>query len=76
ARNIQAGQWLTISSPRGRVRMQARISGVVRPGVVRLAWGWGEVNPEWNVNNLTDDHRRDPVTGTPSSRSFMCRIDT
>jgi anaerobic selenocysteine-containing dehydrogenase len=75
-RNIAAGQWLTVSSPRGQIRMKARISEAVHPGVVRIAWGWGEVDPECNVNNLTDDDRRDPVTGTPSNRSFMCRIET
>ena len=74
-RNIASGQWLTISTPRGQVRMRARISEAVHPGVVRIAWGWGEVNPESNVNNLTDDDRRDPITSTPSNRCFMCRID-
>lgn len=74
-RNIAAGQWLTISSPRGHIRMKARISDAVHPGVARIAWGWGEVDPECNVNNLTDDDRRDPVTGTPSNRCFMCRIE-
>ncbi len=74
-RQILAGQRLTLTTPRGRVRMKARLSEEVPPGVVRLAWGWGEVDPEANVNNLTDDHRRDPVTGTPSNRSFMCRIE-
>jgi len=76
ARNIIAGQWLTLSSPRGFIRMKARISEAVHPGVVRVAWGWGEVDPQANVNNLTDDDRRDPVTGTPSNRSFMCRIES
>jgi anaerobic selenocysteine-containing dehydrogenase len=76
ARNITAGQWLTLSSPRGVIHMKARISEAVHPGVVRIAWGWGEVDPQANVNNLTDDDRRDPVTGTPSNRSFMCRIES
>ena len=75
-RHIVEGQWLTISTPRGRVRMKARITDAVHPGVVRIAWGWGELDPECNVNNLTDDERRDPVTGTPSNRCFMCRIET
>ncbi len=74
-RRITGGQWLTVATPRGRVRLKARISEVIHPGVVRLAWGWGEVDPEANVNNLTDDDRRDPVTGTPSNRSFMCRVE-
>jgi anaerobic selenocysteine-containing dehydrogenase len=75
-RHIVGGQWLKISSPRGSIRMKARISPVVHPGSIRIAWGWGEVNQELNVNNLTDDDKRDPVTGTPSNRTFMCRIQT
>jgi anaerobic selenocysteine-containing dehydrogenase len=74
ARNIRAGDRLTLTTPKGEVRLRARISEVVRPGVIRLAWGWGEVDPEANVNNLTDDGPRDPVTGTPANRAFRCRL--
>lgn len=76
ARGITDGQWLTISNPRGRLRMKARISEAVHPGSIRIGWGWGEVDPGANLNNLTDDDRRDPVTGTTSGRSFFCRIET
>jgi anaerobic selenocysteine-containing dehydrogenase len=75
-RQIAAGQWLTLATPRGQVRMKARISDEIHPGVVRIAWGWGEVDPAANANNLTDDDRRDPVTATPANRSFMCRVQT
>ena len=54
--------------------MIARISKVVHPGSVRIGWGWGNLDSRLNLNNLTDDDKRDPVTGTPSSRSFMCRL--
>lgn len=74
ARGIADGQWLTVTNPRGRVRMKARISELVHPGSIRLGWGWGEIDPEAGVNNLTDDDRRDPVTGTPANRSFYCRL--
>ncbi len=73
--NISSGQWLKVETPRGSVRMPAKVSDQISPGVVRVAWGWGEVDPELNLNNLTDDNNRDPVTGTPSSRTFMCRVD-
>jgi anaerobic selenocysteine-containing dehydrogenase len=63
-----------IETPNGAVTMKARISEVVPPGLIRLAWGWGEVDPSWNLNQITDDTIRDPLTCTPSSRSFMCRI--
>jgi anaerobic selenocysteine-containing dehydrogenase len=74
-RNIAEGQWLNVSTPKGRIRLKTRISEVTHPGVVRIAWGWGETAPEANLNDLTDDARRDPVTSTPSSRTFMCRIE-
>ncbi|MGQ9687763.1 MAG: molybdopterin-containing oxidoreductase family protein [Desulfobaccales bacterium] len=74
-RNLVAGRMLTITTPRGRVRLPVRISEAVPPGVVRLGWGWGELDPEANINNLTDDDQRDPVTCTPSNRSFWCRLD-
>jgi anaerobic selenocysteine-containing dehydrogenase len=73
-KGIGDGDLLQIETPRGHVRMKARISEDVHPGSVQIAWGWGEVDPAANLNDLTDDHRRNPVTGTPSGRSFMCRI--
>ncbi|MBN1625777.1 MAG: molybdopterin oxidoreductase family protein [Deltaproteobacteria bacterium] len=74
-RGIISGDMLRIKTPRGCIRMQARLSDVVHPGSIQIAWGWGEVDPELSINNLTDDYRRDPVTGTPSNRVFMCEIE-
>ena len=65
---------IQVETPRGQVRMKARISDRVRPGSILIAWGWGEVVPEASLNNLTDDDQRDPITGTPSARSFMCAV--
>jgi len=74
-RGISNNEMLRIKTPRGHVKMKARLSDVVHPGSIRIAWGWGEVDPELSLNNLTDDYRRDPVTGTPSNRNFMCEIE-
>ncbi len=74
-RQVSDGDTLKIISPKGYVKMKARISDVVHHGSIRLAWGWGEVHPDLSLNNLTADDRRDPVTGTPSGRSFMCEIE-
>ncbi len=73
-RKILEGDTLKVETPKGRIYMKARISDVVHPGSIRIAWGWGEFNPDYNLNNLTDDDRRNDITGTPSSRSFMCNI--
>ncbi len=71
---VSEGSRVKIETPKGSVHMKARISTVVHPGSVRIGWCWGNLDLELNLNNLTDDHKRDPVTGTPSSRSFMCRL--
>ena len=72
---IENGDCVEVSTPRGRIALPARISRAVKPGTVRIAWGWGETDPLASLNNLTDDDRRNPVTGTPGNRSFMCRVD-
>jgi thiosulfate reductase / polysulfide reductase chain A len=66
---------IKISSPKGEIMMDARISKVTRPGVVRIGWGWGDLDPQCNFNNLTADDKRNPITGTSTSRSFMCKIE-
>ena len=65
---------MRIETPRGAVEMRARISEVIRPGVIRLAWGWAEVDPAADLNRLTEDEVRSPISGTSTSRSFMCRL--
>ena len=54
--------------------MAVSIATTVRPGMIRLAWGWGEYDPRGNLNALTEDDKRGRVTGTSTSRSFMCRL--
>jgi anaerobic selenocysteine-containing dehydrogenase len=71
---IADGDTVRVETPRGRVVMPAKISTVIRPGSIRIAWGWGDLHPDYNLNCLTDDERRNPIIGTPSGRSFMCRI--
>lgn len=72
--DLAEGDRVRIESPKGAVEMTARISNTLRTGMVRLAWGWGDVDPSANLNRLTEDDRRSRVTGTSTSRSFMCRL--
>jgi len=71
---IQTGDQLQVATPKGSIVMPARISSVVRPGSIRIAWGWGDYNDQYNLNTLTDDDVRNPITGTPGQRTFMCRV--
>ncbi|OQX09475.1 MAG: formate dehydrogenase [Desulfobulbaceae bacterium A2] len=71
---IAEGDQVTVESPRGAITMQARIARLVHPGSIRIAWGWGEHDRDRGLNLLTDDSRRNPVSGTPAMRSFRCRL--
>ena len=71
---ISEGMPVRIETPKGAVEMIARISDVIRPGMIRLAWGWGDVDPAADLNRLTEDEVRSPISGTSTSRSFMCRL--
>jgi len=73
-RQIATGDQLQVSTPKGTLTMPARVSSVVHPGSIRIAWGWGDYKDEYNLNSLTDDAVRNPVTGTPGQRTFMCRV--
>ncbi len=71
---VTDGERVKIVTPRGEVRMRVHIWDGVAEGCLLLDWGWGETDPEANLNDLTDDERRNPVTATPSSRSFYCQL--
>jgi anaerobic selenocysteine-containing dehydrogenase len=71
---ISESDRVRVETPRGFIVMAAHLSEVVHRGSIRIAWGWGDLEPECSLNRLTDDARRNPVIGTPSGRSFMCRI--
>ncbi|MFP4672421.1 MAG: molybdopterin-dependent oxidoreductase [Desulfohalobiaceae bacterium] len=74
ARGITDQDMTLVQTPSGEVRMPARLSTRIQPGSICIDWGWAEVQPEANVNNLTDDSKRDPVTCTPANRTFMCKV--
>ena len=65
---------IQVETPIGSITMKARMSDKVRPGLIRISWGWGEVYDAWNLNRIMEDKFRDPLTATPGARSFMCRI--
>jgi len=74
AKKILSGDTLCVETPKGRITMKAKVTDIVHPGSIRIGWGWGEVDSRYNLNNLTDDGKRNAVTCTPSGRSFMCRV--
>ena len=72
--NLQNGETVRIETPNGYITMKTKISKIVHPGSIRMAWGWGDHRHDCNLNELSDDKVRDPITGTPSNRCFMCKL--
>jgi anaerobic selenocysteine-containing dehydrogenase len=78
---IENGDWVWIESPRGRIKQRARLFTGIRPGVVHAQHGWWfpEKEPpefgftESNVNILTGGMPYDPLCGSESLRSFLCK---
>jgi anaerobic selenocysteine-containing dehydrogenase len=70
-RGINTGDEVTISTIRGKIRMKARVTGTILPGVVSLPHHWpGEAN----VNALVDDKNLDPISGFIPCKSQLCQV--
>ena len=70
-RDIEDGQTVTVSSPRGTVDMSAEVTDCMLPGTVHAYHGWAEAN----INELTDDQNLDPISGFPAFKSTLCQVE-
>ncbi len=71
ARGIKDGYTVTISTPRGTIKMKARVTDTILAGVVSLPHQWpGEAN----VNLLVDDQTLDPISGFLPYKSQLCEV--
>jgi anaerobic selenocysteine-containing dehydrogenase len=71
SRNIQNGDEVVISSPRGNVKMKANVTDAILPGVISTPHHWPD---EANINLLIDDKNLDPISGFPPFKSQLCQI--
>lgn len=75
SRGIKNGDPTILKSPQGTIEVKAMVTGEVSPGVVIVDFGWG--NP-WDqkadVNVLTSDQERDPISGSTPNRRFRCQV--
>ena len=87
ARNIAEGDWVAIETAEGRVRARARLNADLDPRVVvgeHGFWqgcaeigapGYDPFGPDSvSYNLLIGTAVRDPVSGTPALRSYLCEI--
>jgi len=70
-RGISSGDEVEVKSPRGSIRLKARVTDEIKAGVVHVPHHWpGEAN----VNILIDDGALDPVSGFGSFKSQACQV--
>jgi anaerobic selenocysteine-containing dehydrogenase len=70
-RGIKSGDAVTVSSPRGSIKMKANVTDTILAGVVSTPHHWpGEAN----VNSLIDDKNLDPISGFPPFKSQLCQV--
>ena len=68
---ISDGDLVKVESPRGAIEIKAEVTDNVHPGVVSIPQGW---SGEANINYLTDDEARDPVSAFPGWRALLCKV--
>lgn len=74
-RGVREGDQTLVESPEGSITVKAKVTTETRPGLVVIDFGWG--NPwdqQANVNILTSDEGRDPISATTSNRRFLCEV--
>ena len=81
---IHEGDWVTIESPRGRVRQRAKLFSGMDPRIISAEHAWwfpekkdpGHGWDESNINMLTDNSYDacDPAMGATHVRTLLCRI--
>jgi anaerobic selenocysteine-containing dehydrogenase len=74
-RGIKDGELTRVTSLKGKVEVKAKVNNEVMPGVVVIDYGWGNPGDGGaNVNMLTSDEERDPISGSTSNRRFRCQV--
>jgi len=84
---VKHKQWMTVESPRGAIRVKARVTTDIIPGVVCCQHGWWQgckelelpgYNPYEptgaNPATLIGAEIADPVSGSLPHRSYLCRV--
>ncbi len=79
-RGIASGDLVRVSSPRGSVLFRARVTADIRQGSVECMFGGGTpVGPkawqERNVNELTNLHNFDKISGFPVYKALLCNLE-
>ena len=81
---IEDGEWCWIKTPRGRVKMVAKVTDTVKPGVVVARHGWWfpedksttqHALNESNINLITFKGIMDEILGTQHMKNLLCTLE-
>jgi len=84
---VKHKQWMIVESPRGAIRVKARVTTDILPGLVCCQHGWWQACTELelpgyhpyettgaNPATLIGTESADPVSGSLPHRSYLCRV--
>jgi anaerobic selenocysteine-containing dehydrogenase len=72
---IKEGDIVVVESPRGSIEVKAKLTEGIDPRVIMISYGWGQPYAHGsNVNLLTDDLQRCPVSAATGNRSILCSL--
>jgi anaerobic selenocysteine-containing dehydrogenase len=84
---VKNKEWMIVESPRGAIRVKARVTPNIVPGVVCCQHGWWQACKELNLPGynpyqsdganpatLIGTDLTDPISGSLPHRSYLCRI--
>jgi anaerobic selenocysteine-containing dehydrogenase len=84
---VKNKEWIVVESPKGAIRVRARVTERILPGVVCCQHGWWQEcralnRPGYdpysddgaNPGVLIGTDLRDPVSGSLPHRSYLCRV--
>jgi anaerobic selenocysteine-containing dehydrogenase len=69
-RGIDQEDWVSLSTPRGSLKVRANLTEMVPPGVVNMYHD----DPEASVNLLIEPDYLDPISGYPGFKSLLCEV--
>lgn len=70
ARGIGNGDWVSVSTPSGAVRLKSKFDRFIAPDVVCAQYGWAEAN----ANELVSPALSDPISGSITHRGLACEV--
>jgi ferredoxin-nitrate reductase len=74
-KNISNGELISVSSPRGKVQVAAKVSTRVMPGMIFMPFHWGDLYAPGNAANQITNDAIDPVSKEPEYKACAVAIE-